>query len=105
MLSSRCSSDLVPGIGRITGDFASSQARATCAAVALFFLAMDLILSDFSASPEPSGNHGRKAIPSFSQALSTASDARSSTLYLFCTETIGQILRASSSCLTLTLER
>ena len=43
-------------------------------------------------------------MPSFSQAFSTGSDDRSPRLYSFCTETIGQILRASSSCFTVTLE-
>src|SRR6185295_14340016 len=105
MFSSRCGIEAVPGIGSITGDLASSHARATWAGVAFFIFAIDLIFSDFKEEPAPSGYHGRKATPSFSQVFSTFSEERSSTLYRFCTETIVQIFRADSSCFTLTLER
>ena len=68
--SSRCASEPVPGMGSMTGDLASSQAMATWAGVALIFpgTCYKLALSA-RRHRAPSGNHGRKAMPSRSHCL------------------------------------
>src|ERR1700686_2145511 len=79
--SSRCSTLDVPGIGSITGDRASSHARATWDGVAFNRVAIRLIgLSEPETRPAASGNHGIKPIFSFSQYSKTSSDPRSVTL-------------------------
>ena len=59
----RCSTDLVPGIGRTTGDFCSSQASATWDGVAPSSRAMSATgLSGAARSPVAIGNHGMNAM-------------------------------------------
>src|SRR6266849_4451820 len=79
--SSRCSTLEVPGIGSMTGDRASSHARATWEGVAFHRAAIRLIgLLEPETRPAASGNHGIKPIFSLSQYSRTSSDPRSVTL-------------------------
>src|SRR5262249_45435325 len=64
--SSRCSIEEVPGMGNVTGDRFSSQARAICFGVLRWFCAI-LSSSIPPTLPDPSGNHGMNAIPLRSQ--------------------------------------
>src|SRR5260370_15875403 len=73
--SSRCLTLEVPGIGSMTGDRASSHARATRDGVAFHRAAIRLIgLSEPETRSAASGNHGIKPIFSFSQYSPTSSE-------------------------------
>src|SRR5437762_12187000 len=52
----------------------------------------------FKDLPPPTGDHGIKPSPSFSQYFNAFSDLRFATLYWFCTVAIGTTLRARSIC-------
>src|SRR5262249_9512995 len=79
--SSRCASDDVPGMGTITGEWASSQAIATCTGVAPRRRATRPSAPPPAASsPAARGCQGRKASPPFSHSASTSLDERSEKL-------------------------
>ena len=111
--SSRCSSELVPGIGSITGERARSQASAICAGEARCFAATAatqrrLLLADVADAR--AGRTAGRRCPCACTASSTASGASTSewvilaiappppeTLNMFCTATIGVRASACSS--------
>ncbi|SLH62986.1 Uncharacterised protein [Mycobacteroides abscessus subsp. abscessus] len=63
VFSSTCATDDVPGIGSITGDRRSSQARASWAGVAPWRVAMaSRGPPGRASSPVAMGNHGMKAM-------------------------------------------
>ena len=78
--SSRCATDDVPGISRMLGDRASSQARATCAGVAPSRLAVSVTAGASSTrltppNAEPIGKNGTNAMPvALRSASSTSAD-------------------------------
>src|SRR4029077_16562466 len=77
--SSRCSTLAVPGIGSMTGDRASSHARATWDGVAFHRAAIRPIgLSEPETRPAASGNHGinpRFSCSQYSRTFSAVGDA------------------------------
>jgi hypothetical protein len=58
MFSSRCASEVVPGIGRMLGDRATSQASATCGTVAPCRFATAARCSAVSGWNPPTGKNG-----------------------------------------------
>src|ERR1035441_7540339 len=83
----------VPGIPRICGDLASSQASTICRGLAPCRLAASVTAGLLPACWI--GAQGRNAICSSSHLSTIDSDVRSATLYLFCTETTGVICCAA----------
>jgi len=102
-LSSRCGTDPVPGMGRIDGERASSQASTTWCGVAPCRCATRVTASRPSMSWM--GAHGRNTICSCSHRSTSDSDCRSSTLYRFWMDTIGVTRWARRSCSSFTLDR
>src|SRR5207247_11433903 len=78
MFSSRCASDDVPGIGNMTGDFCSSQARASWTTLTLrrFASASNALLDLLNERLPlpPIGGHGMHPIFSFSHSLTVFRD-------------------------------
>ena len=104
MFSSRCATEEVPGIGRITGLRCSSQAMESCATVLPWRFAISSSLPPGCASlPAATGNQGMKAILWRSQYSRTSSCWRSPTLYRFWTLTISTTLRGRGQCLLASL--
>ena len=83
----------MPGITRICGDLASSQASTICRGLAPCRLAASVTAGLLPACWI--GAQGRNAICSSSHLSTIDSDVRSATLYLFCTETTGVICCAA----------
>ena len=99
--SSTWGTDLVPGIGRRTGEWWSSQARATWVGVAPVSATMDPIaVSGPVSAPDATGNHGMNPIPCDWQWARTSAEVRLVRLNRFWTDTTGTTVRATSSSAT-----
>lgn len=105
IFSRKCATEDVPGISKIFGERCNSHASATCIGVALRFAATSESVEDCSGVKPPSGKNGTYAMPSRAKASIIASSARCAMLYSFCTQTISAILRASATCVGVTLLR
>jgi len=97
MLSSRCVTVDVPGMGSITGDRLSSHARASCEGVAPCSTAAAANGPCCMARmPPASGNHGMNAMLCAAAWFSTGSADRLTRLNMFCTDAIGVSFEAAS---------
>lgn len=102
MFSSACCREPVPGMGRICGEMASSQASTTWCCVTP---CRSAATATGTFRPDSwIGAQGRNTSCSCSHRSMSGSDLRSDTLYLFWMDTIGTIGCASRSWASDTLE-